>query len=433
MSEPQQARDAEVSLLGAAMSGYSDLDELAAVVEREDFYQPFHQDVWSAILRVHRAGNKPDPVSVRLALSAAEVKHDPVRLLDFTQMVPIVSSAPFYAEQVATAAGLRAIHEAGKRLQGIGEGVAELDEARELARQTVDDATRGRAVSKARSIADLLPQVIDTAQFGQTNVLPTGWSDLDRTIGGLAPGRLVVFGARPGVGKSLALTNIALHFAHVHQHAVLFSSLEMPEDEVGQRMLAAFAGVNLTGLQMGTTDERSWERIARSSAELGGLPITIDDTPGQTVTSIRRAARNVQRTRDDLALILVDYLQLVTPANTDPRASRAEKVTQISRDLKLLARETGACVVAAVQVNREGTKHAHGRPTMNDLREGGIENDADQVILLHQPDDELPEIEVITEKNRHGPKGIATLQVQGHYARLVSVHWTPTSNLRGAG
>lgn len=420
---PTQSNDAEVSLLGAAMSGYPHIDDLAAIVEPADFYTPFHESVWDAIQRVHRAGNKPDPVSVRLALADASVKHDPVRLLDFTNLVPIVANAPYYATQVAEAAGLRRIQSAGVKVQQIGSTPGELDEKREQARQAIDEATRGRSVSKARTLADLLPQVIDTAQNGQTSVLGTGWADLDRLIGGLAPGRLVLIGARPGVGKSVMGTNLALHFATRHEHAVLLASLEMPEDEVGQRILAAHAGVNLTGLQMGTTDERSWALIASQTERLSGLPITIDDAPDQTIPAIRRAARDIQRQRDDLALIVVDYLQLVRPS--DSRANRAEQVTEISRGLKLLARETGACVVAMAQVNREGAKNHDGRPRLTDLREGGVENDADQVILMHQPDENIPELELYVEKNRHGPKGVARLQMQGHYARLVSVQWTP--------
>jgi replicative DNA helicase len=158
------------------------------------------------------------------------------------------------------------------------------------------------------------------------------------------------------------------------------------------------------------------------------LPVTVDDTPGQTVTSIRRAARNVQRDRDDLALVVVDYLQLVRAS--DPRASRAEQIGEISRGLKLLARETGACVVAMAQVNRAAVQRGNDRPRMSDLRESGaIEADADQVILMHQPDANLPELELIVDKNRHGPKGYARLQMQGHYARLVSVEWTPTRGI----
>jgi replicative DNA helicase len=343
-----------------------------------------------------------------------------LQLFRMTELVPNVGQASYYARQVANAAGMRAIQSAGIKITQLGGTHGDLDETRERARQVVDDATRGKHVSRARTLVDSIPEVLEIAEHGTGSVLGTGWPDLDRILGGLAPGRLVVVGARPGVGKSLMGTNLALHYAAHHQHAVLLASMEMPEIEVGQRLLAAHARADLTGLQMGRTDEAAWARIGTHVQELMDMPITVDDTPGQTVTHIRRAARDAQRVRDDLALIIVDYLQLVRPSDT--KVNRAEQIGEISRSLKLLARESGACVVAMAQVNRESTKRHDGRPTMADLRESGsIEADADQVILLHQPDDEIPELEVLVDKNRHGPRGIAHLQVQGHYARLVSV------------
>lgn len=430
MTEPLQAHDAETALLGAAMSGYPQLDDLLAEVEPDDFYRPQHAEVWAAISRVHNAGNKPDPVSVRFALTAAEVRHDPTALVDLAQSAHHVASAPYYAEQVVTAAGLRRLQTAGTTLQQLGSTPGDLDDRREQARQAVDEATRGRHRTRARTLAELLPETIDHAQHGAGDVLGTGWPDLDRLIGGLAPGRLVVFGARPGVGKSIAGTNLALHFAEHHQHAALIASMEMPEREVTQRLLAAHASVNLTHLQQGLTDEAAWERVARRSTELGDLPITVDDSPAQTVTSIRRAVRDAQRRREDLALVIVDYLQLITAPSTDRNATEAQKLGEISRGLKLLARESGACVVAMVQVNREGTRHSDGRPRMTDLRgSGAIEADADQVVLMHQPDENIPEVELIVDKNRHGPKGMARLMIQGHYARLVSTEWSPTRGI----
>jgi replicative DNA helicase len=426
-NDAMQVRDAEVLLLGSVLAGYTDLDDLFAAVEPHHFWQPAHGEVWAAMERVHRGGKQPEFVSVRLALDSTS-RFDPVKLVDYAQLCHMPAQAPYYAEQVATAAGLRDIQDAGRRLQQIGSTPGDLDERREQARQAVDEATRGRGMHKARTLAQILPAVIDQAQDGQTQVLGTGWPDVDRLIGGLAPGRLVVIGARPGVGKSVMGTNLALHFASHHNHAVLLCSMEMPEQEVGQRMLAATTRVNLTALQMGLKDEKAWASIARHQTALEALPITVDDTPSQTVTSMRRAARDIQRGREDLALIVVDYLQQVQP--TDTRANRVEQLGEISRGLKLLARETGACVVAMAQVNREAAKHGDGKPRMSDLRESGsIEADADQVVLLHQPDEKLPELEVIVDKNRHGPKGRAALQMQGHYASLASVVWSPNQGI----
>lgn len=414
--------DAEDALLGAALVG-ADIDELSSIVTAADFYLPANGRIWSAIERVHAAGNKPEPVSVHLAMDAGGDRIDPMRLADLIGKATVGASAPWYAEQVAAAAGHRAIATAGIQLTQLGNKLGDLAERREQARQLVDDACRGRAATKARMLADLLPDVLDVAQHGSADVLSTPWSDVDELIDGLAPGRLIVVGARPGVGKSLMGTNLALHMAGKHKHAVLISSMEMPEREVTQRMLAAHARVNLTGLIKGATDEASWERVAQRHAELDAMPVAIVDTPNQSVQSIRAAARDLQRTRDDLALIVVDYLQLMDVSKAD---SRAEALGQISRGLKVIARETGACVVALAQVNRESAKRGD-RPRMSDLRESGsIEADADQVLLLHQPDEAIPEIEVIVDKNRHGPKGIRTLKVWGHYAQLAQTAWSPS-------
>ena len=425
MSDPILANDAEVSLLGAAMSGYPRIDDLLDAVDPGDFYLPLHGELWAAIGRVHHAGNQPDPISVRIAISVDPPRgFDPLRLFDMTQLCPSVAQAPYYAEQVATASGLRRIQAAGVKVTALASVPGDLAEKREQARQEIDAATQGRSLSRARTIADILPNVLEVAETGNTSMLSTGWPDLDRLIGGLAPGRLVVVGARPGVGKSLMGTNLALTFAHRHEHAVLIASMEMPEDEVGQRLLACHARVNLTNLQTGNTDPASWDKIAQHQATLMDLPITIDDAAEQTVTHIRRKARDVQRERDDLALIVVDYLQLVkVPGSGD---NRAQALGEVSRGLKLLARETGACVVAMAQLNREAAKKE--APRSSDLRESGsIEADADQVILLHQPDDDIPELEVIVDKNRHGPKGKAALRVVGHYASLDSVTWGPSA------
>lgn len=414
---PTQANDAEVSLLGAVMSGYDNIDDLFDIVSPEDFYDQNRGEVWRAVARVHRDGNQPDVIAVRSSLAEAKVRHDPIRLFEWTQLVPIVAQAPFYAEQVATAAGLRRIQDAGTELQQIASVPGDLTERQEQARQAVDQACVGRNVSRARMLADLIDNVIDIAENGAVDMLSTPWPDVDRMIGGLAPGRLIVVGARPGVGKSVMGVNLASHVAAHHGHAALIASLEMPEHEVMQRLLASMATVNLTGLQKGEVPESEWAKIAAHQSRISALPIAVDDRSGQTIQAIRSAARTLQRTHDDLALIVVDYLQLVSPV--ERRSNRAEEVGEISRGLKLLARETGACVVAMAQLNREAAKGAE--PKISDLRESGsIEADADQVLLLHQPDEQIPEIEVLVGKNRHGARGKAVLQMAGHYSQLRS-------------
>lgn len=434
--DQRQAREAEIGLLGVAMAGGVDLDELLDRVSPGDFYRPQHADIWTAIGNLHRKGIAPEMVAVADELMATapvvgRVKRPAASAVDLHTMVsvaPLSVHAEHYADLVVKAAGFRTLQAAGTRVQQIAVESDDLAEARENARAAIDEACAGHNPSRARMLADLMPDVLDVAEHGTEDVLSTGWPDIDRLIGGIAPGRLLVVGARPGVGKSLLLTNMALHVAHHLGHAVLIASMEMPEREVGQRLLAAHANVGLASIQSGQVSTSDWERINRKYAEIVDMPISVDDAPGQTITSMRTAARNLQRKRDDLALIAVDYLQLVRPS--ERRSNRAEEVAEISRGLKLLARETGACVVAAAQLNREAAK-GDGRPRLTDLRESGaIEADADQVILMHQPDDDLPELELLIDKNRHGPRGNARLQAAGAYAQLRSVAWSPSGAIR---
>lgn len=429
---PPQDNDAEQSVLGAMLLSKDAIGDAQEALSGPDFYRPAHETLYDAIVGLYARGEPADPVTVVAELSKqgnlVKVGGAPY-VHTLTANVPITANAAYYAGIVREKAILRGLVDAGTRIAQMGySGHGDVDHLTGRAQQAVDNVVRSRNASQARTLAALLPEAIDVAQNGQQNNLGTGWPDLDHYLGGLAPGRLVVFGARPGVGKSIVAANLAVHFASHHQHAVLVSSLEMPHIEVTHRMLAAYAGVNLTRLQKCDVDESSWSRISRVYGELGALPITVDDSPSQTVGTIRRAAHDVQREREDLAIIVVDYLQLVSP--TDNRVNRVEQLSEISRGLKLLARETGTCVVAAAQLNRGPAQRHDKRPVMSDLRESGsIENDADQVVLIHQPDEEIPEVELIVDKNRHGPKGVARLQVQGHYARLVSIEWSPT---RGA-
>ena len=414
MSDPDKA------LLGAVLSGYRDIDKLSTIVFPTSFREPRHETIWSAIIAVHEAGNRPDATTVQMALKPADMREwDPTYLVDLMQACPQVANAPLYAQQVADEATRRNIAGAGRYVADLAEQVEDMADLRERARFAIEQATATREVRTAHRVGDVLPTVLDIAENGRAKMLSTGWPDVDRIIGGLAPGRVIVVGGRPGAGKSLVGTNLALHVAHRYNHAALVCSMEMPEVEVGQRILASHARVNLSSLSKGETDARDWDRISRYQAEVTDLPIIIDDSADQTLTSIRTAIRDIKATRDDLALVVVDYLQLMRPPDT--RVGRVEQIGALSRGLKLMAREHDTCVVAMAQLNRAPAVPAR-RPTMADLRESGsIEADADLVALLHQPDDDIPEVELIVDKHRNGPKGIARLAVMGHYATLGSI------------
>lgn len=423
MSEPRQDTASERFVIGAALAGHK-VEPLARIVSPADFYQPRHEAIWAAIVRVVEAGNAVDVASVRLALDHDGAQVDPLYLVELFGEASMTADGTFHAERVVEEARARRLVAAGVAIAQAGEARHLTSvEAQDIARTKLDAALATRQRRDLVRIGDVLPEVIDIAEKGESPALSTPWPDVDRLIGGMAPGRLVVVGARPGVGKSVMGTNLALQMAQRHQHAVLIVSAEMPRLEVTQRMVAANASINLTNLTAGTLSESQWDSFRRHYEAVNALPIWIDDTSAPTITSIRSYAQDVRRERDDLALVVVDYLQLLATPEASKSASRAERLGEVSRGLKVLAREMGACVVAMAQVNREGVKGG-ARPTMSDLRESGsIEADADQVVLLHRPDDQVPEVEVLVDKNRWGIRGQATLQMAGHYARLGSVSY----------
>jgi len=414
-------------VIGQALSGTADLAPLMAVLKPADFYHPHHESLWAAVVSVYEQGLAVDTFTVAEALNrmSPNVKIDPTLLFD---ALATAGDPMWLATQITDASARRKIGQAAAKIASYVESeTLSVTEVRERSRQALDDATVGAEGSKLIHISEALKEVIELAEGKVPPGLPTGWDDVDRFIGGLAPGRLVVFGARPGVGKSIAGTNLALQFAGRHNHGVLIASLEMTRHEVVQRMLAADASVNVSRLIEGAVTEPEWAKIGDRFNTLNDMPVHIHDDPVMTVATIRSHAREL-RNKGDLALIIVDYLQLME--STTRTSNRAEAVGQMSRGLKVLARETQTCVVAMSQLNRESLRNGDGRPRMSDLRESGsIEQDANVVILLHRPDGDLPEVEAIVAKNRHGNLGTATLLFEGHYARLRNNGWSPTASI----
>jgi replicative DNA helicase len=412
--------DSERALLGAVLSGYKGLSDLTRVVTGEDFAQVMHEEIWNAALRVHAAGNTPDPVQVRAALGerATRLPGGPTYLVDLMQACPLAISAPAYAKALSEEAGRRRLRSVGQAIIQLAEAERDVTEIVEEARQRLDEATRGARERSALRIGDTLPGVIETAEHGTSRGMSTPWPDLDRIANGLAPGRLIVIGARPGTGKSLAAVNIAARVAERYGKGVYLSSLEMGSTEVAQRMMSAHARVDLSRLERGGMSEGDWEATRSSYAAMQSWPLHIDDSSNQTVASIRANVRDLSR-KHDMSVVIVDYLQLLTPR--DRRAPREQQVAEMSQGLKQLAREQNVCVIAIASLNRGGAGRADKRPVLTDLRESGsIESDADLVILMHRPSDDKPDIEVIVAKQRNGPLGECRLQLQGHFARLVS-------------
>lgn len=425
MTEATEASAAEQALLSALLTGHPIVDEVADVVAGRDFYQPRNEAVWNAVMAVRQAGDRVSPVTLPLPPKALSY----VAELVTTESEPLL--AVQYARVVADAAQRRRLVEASIRMRQLAEGAEDVSEAAEEARRVVDDATSKVADSGAGiGAAELVTQTLDGLEKGEDGAVDTGWSDLDRETAGLRPGQLAIVGARPSVGKSVVAANIAATACKAGV-GVHFASLEMSRDEVMKRMLSAHATVNIGHLMdRRHMTEDDWTRVGGKMTEISAWPLWVDDQGGQSLAQVRARARATAR-KMPLGLVVVDYLQLMSPR--DRRAPREQQVGELSEGLKALAKDLRVPVLALSQVNRGPADRKDQRPLMSDLRESGrIEADADHVWLLHRPDLVDPEsttgeLEIHIAKNRNGPTGkTITLQFFGHYSRAQLRAWKPT-------
>lgn len=413
MSE-DTATQVEQALLGCILTGFP-MDSLT--ISGGDFYQPRHELIWDACAKITAEGRKPDPMLVAATLGTdVQRAGGHVYLADLIAAPSVGSHATWYAEQVAEQADRRRMRDAAQQAAQLADQPGRVEDLMESCRALFDRPRRGQ--SNLSSLATIVPRLVDLVQDGKTAGLSTPWPDLDRWIRGLHPGLLYVIGARPGVGKSLIGQNLAAHFSRLHDLSAFVASLEMPEDELGTRFLAADSGVDMGAMETGNLSPRQWELLAQGTSRLMQSKVAICDDSWQSMATIRAAVRDVAR-RGDLGLVVIDYMQLVKPH--DSRVPREQQVAEISRDCKRIAKEFGVPLVALAQLNRASASRSDKTPTLTDLRESGaIEADADVVALLHreEPTDETCQVHIA--KNRSGPLGRCELIIQGAFARVVS-------------
>lgn len=413
---------AERAVLGAIMLSAQAVADVADVLTGEDFYRPAHSEVYQAAVAVAQANEPIDTVTLADELqrrgTLAKVGGAPY-LLTLIQDVPTATNAGYYAEIVAAKALQRRLIEAGTRIAQFGyAGGDEPAEMVERARAEVDKLVGVQRATDASVLADLIPAHLDELQQPIKPGFPSGFTDLDDVLGGgFHPGTLTVVGARPGLGKSILALRFAAHVASLGFGSLVFS-LEMSRSELMGRFFAAEATVELSNLHQHHLSDDDWQRIHEAAEKARDWPLAVSDLPRIGVTGMLSRARDRTRTVRGLSLVVVDYLQLVTPSDT--RASREQQIAGISRGLKLMARELQVPVVAAAQVNRGPEQRADRKPVLSDLRESGaIEADADTVLLLHDnPGDKTKDgkLEVIVAKNRHGPKKSVELAWAPYYA-----------------
>ncbi|MDY4511682.1 replicative DNA helicase [Streptococcus pluranimalium] len=432
---------AEQSVLGSIFISPDKLITVREFIEADDFYKYAHKVIFRAMIALSDRYDAIDATTVRNILdSQGDLQNigGLSYIVELVNSVPTSANAEYYAKIVAEKAMLRnIIKRLTETVNEAYEGSLDSEEIIAGAEKALIDINEHSNRSGFRTIASVLDQNFESLemraqQTSDVTGLPTGFRDLDRITTGLHPDQLIILAARPAVGKTAFVLNIAQNVGTKQNKAVAIFSLEMGAESLVDRMLAAEGMIDSHALRTGQLTEQDWTNVMIAQGALAEAPIYIDDTPGIKITEIRARSRKLsQEVEGGLGLIVIDYLQLIT--GTRPE-NRQQEVSEISRQLKILAKELRVPVIALSQLSRGVEQRQDKRPVLSDIRESGsIEQDADIVAFLYRDDyyrkegEEAEEaiedntVEVILEKNRAGARGTVKLMFQKEYNKFSSI------------
>jgi len=430
---PPQNLDAEESVLGAMMLSSGAIGAVSEFVDAADFYRESHGHIYRAVLGLYARGEPVDAITVVDELDRLghlEEVGGQERVTELAALVPAASNAAHYARIVHEMATLRGLIRAGNDIARLGfDRPGETVELVDRAEQIVFELSQQRVSGEFTHIDDLLKESFERITLlmeAGTDITgtPSGFRDLDRLTSGFQPGNLVIVAARPSMGKSALALCMAANVSVRHEQPVALFTLEMSKAEVTQRLMCAEGKVESQRLRTGKLATDDWPRLTAACSKLTKAPIYVDDTGSITMMEIRSKLRRLKMREPSLGLVIVDYLQLMTSGTTVE--NRVQEVSQISRALKVLARDLDVPIVALSQLSRAVEQRHDKRPILSDLRESGsIEQDADLVLFVYRDEYYNPEdtesagiAEVILAKHRNGPTGIEKLAFQKRYAKF---------------
>ncbi|MDQ3994326.1 MAG: replicative DNA helicase [Actinomycetota bacterium] len=435
---PPQNLDAEESVLGAMMLSPGAIAAVSEVLDPDgrEFYREGHAKMYRAALALYAKGEPVDAITLVNELDERgdlEAVGGTARVHELAALVPASANARHYAQIVQETATLRGLIRAGGEISRLGwERPGDASELVDQAEQIVFELSQQRATSEFSHIDQLLKESFEriTALYelgADVTGVPSGFRDLDRLTSGFQEGNLIIVAARPGMGKSALGLGIAANIAVRHTRPVGLFTLEMSKAEVTQRLMCAEAKVELHRLRTGRLASEDWPRLTAACDRLAKAPIYVDDTGSITLMEIRSKARRLKSKHPDLGVILVDYLQLMTSGTS--AENRVQEVSQISRSLKVLARDLDVPIIAMSQLSRAVEQRHDKRPILSDLRESGsIEQDADIVCFIYRDDYYNPEdspdpgvAEVIIGKHRNGPTDKVKLSFISQYAKFADL------------
>jgi replicative DNA helicase len=432
---PPQNLDAEESVLGAMMLSPGAIGAVSEVLSASDFYRASHATIYKAALDLYAKGEPVDAITLVDELEERGELEDVggrVRMHELAALVPATANAAHYARIVREMATLRGLISAGQQIALLGwERPGETQMLVDRAEQVVFDLSQSRVSTEFSHIEELLKESFEriTALYeagADVTGVPSGFRDLDRLTSGFQPGNLVIVAARPSMGKSALGLCAAANLAVRHQVPVALFTLEMSKAEVTQRLMCSEAKVESQRLRNGKLAADDWPRLTAACDKLAKSPLYVDDQGSITMMEIRSKARRLKSREPNLGLIVVDYLQLMTSGVS--AENRVQEVSQISRSLKVLARDLDVPVLALSQLSRAVEQRHDKRPILSDLRESGsLEQDADLVVFIYRDEyyndesDQQGLAEVILSKHRNGPTDTVKLSFLKRYAKFADL------------
>ena len=417
---PPQNSDAEASLLGGIFVDSDAIVRVADIVMAEDFYEERHRRIYEAIVKLYNKHRPIDVLTVSNQLKEdgfIDVIGGSSYLAELTNMVPTAAHVVDYAEIVSGKSTRRRLIKVSEELVTLGyDESKEISEVIESAETELFNVSQQHVQQDVSSLESILAQSFERLDDlhkdkGKIRGIPTGFRDLDNVLAGLQRSDLFILAARPAMGKTAFALNLAHNVAMKAEQPVLLFSLEMSKEQLVDRLLSMESGVDAWNIRTGNLSDRDFEKIGQAMGSLGEAPIFIDDTPGLTVSEMRTKARREQHQRQ-LGLVIVDYLQLMSGGSRFSNdGNRVQEISEISRGLKLIARELNVPVIALSQLSRSVESRTPPHPQLSDLRESGsIEQDADVVAFLYRDEYYNPEntqkpgiLDVMIKKHRNGP------------------------------
>ncbi|MBN1891436.1 MAG: replicative DNA helicase [Clostridiales bacterium] len=431
---PPQSSQAEQAVLCACLDNEQAMTVALSTLQPDDFYHPGHRLIYKAILQLTADRNAVDIITVSEQLRRSgelESVGGTAYISQLSDLMIIRANVAEYASIVRQKAMLRRlIHSLDGIIKQSYEGDQEASNLVDIAIQRLSELRENPVGRGFESISEILSrtlqEIMDISRGKKDRkVVRTGFPKLDQSTGGLRPGSLVIVAARPAMGKSALVVNIATNTSIIYNTHVAFFSLEMSKEEIGNRILSSKAAISTFKLQNANVSNKEWEEISKALTMISSAPFYIDDRSGINTIEMMAKCRQLKN-ENRLGLVVVDYMQLMSPAGGRSYGNRQQEISDISRSLKIMAKELNVPVIALSQLSRGAESREEHRPILSDLRDSGaIEQDADMVIFIYRPKyydpavikPDIEDAEIILAKNRQGP------------TKTVHMKWWPKRTL----